>query len=69
MTKIVLKYDGSFMGFLTCVFNAYEQKLKVVEIDPAGESQNQLFSETENIITEDFKAQRVFKSIKSKSDQ
>lgn len=66
MIEKVLKYDGSFKGFLTCVFNAYEQKVKVIEILPAGEDQKQLFSETENIITEDFKAQRVLKALKIK---
>ncbi|MCB7482563.1 TIGR03915 family putative DNA repair protein [Christiangramia sediminis] len=66
MTKRVLNYDGSFEGFLTCVFNAYEQKLLVVEIIPAGENQNQLFSKTETIITEDLKAQRVLKALKTK---
>lgn len=66
MTKKVLKYDGSFEGFLTCVFNAFEQKLKVIEIVPTGESQDQLFSETENIITEDAKSQRVLKALKAK---
>jgi len=66
MTKRVLKYDGSFEGFLTCVFTAYEQKLQVVEIIPAGENQNQLFSETETIITEDLKAQRVLRALKTK---
>jgi len=66
MIEKVLKYDGSFKGFLTCVFNAYELKIKVVEIIPENEDQKQLFSETENIITEDFKAQRVLKTLKKK---
>ena len=66
MQQKVLKYDGSFMGFLTCIFNAYEQKLEVVEIVPAGEDQKQLFSETEKIFTEEHKALRVLKGLKSK---
>lgn len=41
-------------------------KIKVVEIIPENEDQKQLFSETENIITEDFKAQRVLKTLKKK---
>jgi len=66
MTDVVLKYDGSFKGFLTCVFNAYDLKLKVVEIVAEGEDQKQLFSETEDVITEESKAQRVLKGLKSK---
>tara|TARA_R100000655_G_scaffold107095_1_gene157101 strand:+ start:532 stop:1308 length:777 start_codon:yes stop_codon:yes gene_type:complete len=66
MKSVVLKYDGSFPGFLTCVFNAYEQKLEIAEIIPEGEDQKQLFSETLEVITEDFKVQRVLKSLKKK---
>ncbi|WP_405199595.1 TIGR03915 family putative DNA repair protein [Christiangramia sp. LLG6405-1] len=66
MKSVVLKYDGSFPGFLTCVFNAYEQKLEIAEIIPEGEDQKQLFSDTLEVITEDFKVQRVLKSLKKK---
>ena len=66
MKSVVLKYDGSFPGFLTCVFNAYEQKLEIAEIIPEGEDQKQLFSDTLEVITEDFKVQRVLKSLKQK---
>ncbi len=66
MKSVVLKYDGSFPGFLTCVFNAYEQKLEITEIIPEGEDQKQLFSDTLEVITEDFKVQRVLKSLKKK---
>ncbi len=66
MHETVLKYDGSFKGFLTCIFNAYDLKLKVVEIVPEGEDQKQLFSETEEIITNELKAQRVLKGLRAK---
>ncbi len=66
MKSVVLKYDGSFPGFLTCVFNAYEQKLEITEIIPEGEDQKRLFSDTLEVITEDFKVQRVLKSLKKK---
>lgn len=66
MQNVVLTYDGSFEGFLTCVFNAYEEKLQVVDIIAFGEEQNQLFSETRNVITEEFKVQRVLKGLKKK---
>lgn len=66
MKSVVLKYDGSFPGFLTCVFNAYEQKLEIAEIIPEGEDQKQLFSDTLEVLTEDFKVQRVLKSLKKR---
>ncbi|MFV8226145.1 TIGR03915 family putative DNA repair protein [Christiangramia aquimixticola] len=67
MKETVLIYDGSFQGFLTCVFTAYEQKLKVIEIVPAGEEQQKLFCETVDIITDHVKAQRVMKGLKAKT--
>lgn len=66
MKDAALTYDGSFKGFLTCIFAAYEQKINVVEIVPEGEDQRQLFSETHNIITDAVKAQRVLNGIKKK---
>ena len=66
MKEVVLKYDGSFKGLCTCIFTAYEQKLKVVEIVPAGEDQTQLFCETLEVITEDEKARRVLSGLKKK---
>ena len=67
MQEVVLKYDGSFKGFLTCIFTAYEQKMKVVEIIPAGVDQEQLFSETQEVITEELKALRVLKALRAKT--
>ncbi|MGA8854429.1 MAG: TIGR03915 family putative DNA repair protein [Christiangramia sp.] len=66
MKDAALTYDGSFKGFLTCIFTAYEQKLNVVEIVPDGEDQKQLFSKIHNIITDAVKAQRVLNGIKKK---
>ena len=34
--QAVLVYDGTMEGFLCCVFTAYEEKLKVVDIKPPG---------------------------------
>lgn len=66
MDQVVLKYDGTFEGFLTCIFNAFEEKLEVVEIISLGEDQKQLFSKTLEVITEDFKVVRVLKGLKKK---
>lgn len=66
MKKKILKYDGSFQGFLTCIFNIYEEKLEVANIIPVGQVQEQLFSEVTEVITEKYKAERVMKGLKSK---
>ena len=62
-----LIYDGSFNGFLTAVFIAFEEKLHVVDIQRNNQSQNGLFSETETIFTNVDKAKRVWNGIRAKS--
>ena len=61
-----LIYDGSFDGFLSAVFHVFELKLKHVTIQNQFENQNVLFSENENIVTEETKANRVWKGLKSR---
>ena len=60
----LLSYDGTFEGFLTCVFTAFEQKLVVTAISPGAEIQQDVFSVWELIITNIQKAARIEKAIK-----
>ena len=60
----VLTYDGTFDGFLTCVFSVYELELTQVDIQPKSRSQASLFGNTEDIDTNPEKADRVWKGIK-----
>ena len=62
-----LIYDGSFNGFLTAVFVAFDEKINVADIQKNGECQNGLFSETETIFTHVEKAKRVWNGIRNKS--
>lgn len=62
-----LIYDGSFNGFLTAVFIAFEEKVNVADIQKNGQTQNGLFSETETIFTNVEKAKRVWNGIRTKS--
>ena len=62
-----LIYDGSFNGFLTAVFVAFDEKINVADIQKNGQGQNGLFSETETIFTNVDKAKRVWNGIRSKS--
>lgn len=57
--RSVLIYDGSFEGFLTCVFTVFEQKLKVTAIHAESEIQQDFFSVPEIITTDFDKADRV----------
>ncbi|TXD85024.1 DNA metabolism protein [Subsaximicrobium wynnwilliamsii] len=61
-----LLYDGTFDGFLSCVFYAFEHKLKQLSIKKASSCQNGLFSEPETIVTDEQKANRVWKGLQSK---
>ncbi|UII75736.1 TIGR03915 family putative DNA repair protein [Flagellimonas sp. HMM57] len=63
-----LLYDGSFNGFLTAVFVAFEEKLDVVDIQRNTKGQSGLFSETETVFTNVEKAKRVWNGIRNKSN-
>jgi len=63
----ILIYDGSFNGFLTAVFVAFEEKIQVAEIQKNSVSQNGLFSDTETIFTNIEKAKRVWNGVHGKS--
>ncbi len=63
----ILIYDGTFNGFLTAVFIAFEEKIQVADIQKNSISQNGLFSETETIFTNVEKAKRVWNGIQAKS--
>ena len=60
-------YDGSFNGFLTTIFIAFEEKVQVADIQKNTVNQNGLFSETETIFTNIDKAKRVWNGIQKKN--
>ena len=64
-TDLIYLYDGSFDGFLCCVFRAIYQKEDPLSICPQEDAQPTLL-ETVYIDTEEDKAQRVRKSIPAK---
>ncbi|RXJ50653.1 TIGR03915 family putative DNA repair protein [Gelidibacter gilvus] len=62
-----LVYDSTFDGFLTCVFQVYESKLKQVSFQRKNQVQESLFGINTEIITDLEKADRVWKGIRSHS--
>ncbi|UJH67442.1 TIGR03915 family putative DNA repair protein [Allomuricauda sp. SCSIO 65647] len=62
-----LIYDGSFNGFLTAVFIAFDERINVADIQKNDKGQNVLFSETETIFTNVEKAKRVWNGIRNKN--
>ncbi len=67
-TAKILIYDGSFNGFLTTVFKAFEERLQIADIQSNAICQNGLFSETETVFTQMDKAKRVWNGIQAKSN-
>ncbi len=62
-----LIYDGSFNGFLTAVFTAFENNLDVLGFKCETANQKGLFLDTEIIVTQKSKAKMVWESIEKKS--
>lgn len=66
-TAKILIYDGSFNGFLTSIYRAFEEKEGIVNIHSHSVCQNGLFSESETVATQIDKAKRVWNGIQAKS--
>lgn len=64
----ILIYDGSFNGFLTAVFIAFDEKLVVADIQKKTKVQRGLFSDSEPIFTQMDKAKRVWNGIRKKNN-
>ena len=64
----ILIYDGSFNGFLTTVFKAFEERIEVADIQKNSEAQRGLFSDTETVFTQMDKAKRVWNGVQNKSN-
>ena len=63
----ILIYDGSFNGFLSAVYAAFEKRIQVSDIRKISHSQDGLFTETLNIRTNLDKAQKVWNGIGTKN--
>lgn len=63
----ILVYDGSFNGYLTAIFKAFEQKLLLADIQKEEQAQRGLFSDAEMVYTEIDKAKRVWNGIQKKN--
>lgn len=59
----ILAYDGSFEGFLTCVFCSYEFKLNQVKIQKQDQATPNLYDHFEIIVTDLEKADRVWSKL------
>lgn len=62
----IIRYDGTFAGFLTVVFECYAQKLNPADICKEAAFQESLFGESMQIETDEQKSERVWKGIQQK---
>ena len=61
--KTKMLYDGTFEGFLSTVFQIFEEKLTNVIIEKEAHATETLFDRTETVVTDTQKAQRVWKGL------
>ena len=64
----ILIYDGSFNGFLTAVFKAFDEHIEIADIQKNSEAQRGLFSDTETVFTQMNQAKRVWNGIQKKNN-
>ena len=63
----ILVYDGSFNGFLTSVYRAFESRIELADIRRRQDRQKSMFAEMVTVITETDKAKRVWNGIEKKN--
>lgn len=63
---IIFQYDKTFEGLLTAVFEAYRLKKFPDSIIKEGDTLPLFYDETYTVITDDEKAERVWKSLEKK---
>ena len=62
----IITYDKTFEGFLTAVFDCYDKKLSPISFAGFTEFQSLLFGKEHLVITDGFKADRVWKGLHKK---
>jgi probable DNA metabolism protein len=65
--KTILLYDGTFDGFLSAVYQVFEEKMDKVEILKPKHYQPDMFSNCNEVITDTKKSKRVWKSLMVKA--
>lgn len=59
MSEVIVRYDGSWMGLLTAIFEVYALKLNVIAIRHDQEVEGHLFATLKGVETDSIKAERV----------
>ena len=64
-TQVAYRYDGSYTGFLTCVYEAYVNREAPIDFRPDACPLCSLYPER-TVVTHQSHAKRVFRSFKEK---
>lgn len=64
--KTILRYDGTFEGFLSSVFYVYEHKLEIVSIEKDEKYEPTFFDNSVVILSEEKIAKRVWRGLSKK---
>ena len=63
----LLIYDGSFEGFLTCIFSVFDQKIAQADIQKSILAQGLLFGDSETVVTQLAQSDRVWSGLIKKA--
>ena len=66
-TGVILIYDGTFNGFLSGVYQAFEKHMNVVDIQQEGVCQNEFFAQNLKVNTNVDKAKQVWYTLREKN--
>src|ERR1700748_3190601 len=67
MTRLI--YDGTFEGLLSVIFEIYDRKLGLVNLENNEVSNGALFEDVIQVITDEKRAKRVLKGLSRKLSQ
>ena len=65
--ELTLIYDGTFNGFLTAVYIAFDEHITIQNIEANSFAQKELFGNTKTILTNTHKAKAVWDGLQTKS--
>jgi probable DNA metabolism protein len=64
MTRLC--YDGTFAGLMTCIFTAYESKLRLCRIERNSQFVGDVFGDVISVVADSEKAMRVWKGLEQR---
>ena len=66
-TGVILIYDGTFNGFLSGIYQAFEKHMDVVDVQQEGKCQSEFFAQTLKVTTNIEQAKQVWYTLRDKN--